>query len=557
MAKLSQILRKLNPYADTSDFFAKGPESTLRGRNKHFSFLGLILSITIMIFLLVIFGYWFSELVNSTKPNVVKSDLPQVTTNDTINVLSRHSTLQMGFGLLDSLSGQVIPPEGVYFVDATIEIYDPVNHNWEGRKSLIIEPCSHVHFPDASPPDYSGLLCFAEQENLYVKTQFDTYIDIMFRRCTEQNQGNCRSNIDYILDNSQWYNYYTLWSVNPTEYENPLYKTYNVLSAGILAGVMRSIKMPVKAIEFNSDNGWMFHSTKSYQAMAFDQVEYDMNAFTETDAFLDVQVYNSGDKVIYDREYRKIQNICADLEGLATIMILVFGLLIFPYLSFSRLKMYEPTVNDLYRIKKNGANPQGATSVELAKSSDPSQTGQNDQYAPINVQDIVIHCPPSTSANQNASAPNQNARQHPQPEPNSKLNISCFEFIRSYFRPEPQVKLLSQAAEEIEGSVDHLVIIQKLLEVEKLKMCLLTVNQRILFNNLDKPTICLVEEQKKKEKAKIQEESESIPVIYERSSKEEKDKTPHQAYAELKGKESQTELDKQLVLLYEKAHSSL
>lgn len=545
---MSKFLRKLNPYADTTDFFAKGPESTLRGRNRHFSYLGLIVSITIMIFLLVIFGYWFSDLVNSSNPDIVKSELPQVTVNDTVNVFTQYSTLQIGFGLLDFASGQMIDPEGVYYVDATLEIYDPNNYIWES-KPLKVEPCSSTHFPDMSPSDYYGLFCFAEQENLYVKTQFDSYIDIMLRRCTE---GACRPNLDDILDNSLWTSAYTLWSVNPTEYENPLYKTYSMMTAGIVSGLYRLIKMPVTDVEFNSDNGWMFHSTKSYKAMTFDQMEYDMAAFTQTDAFFDVKIYNSGNRVVYDREYRKIQNICADLEGLATIMIIIFGLFILPCLSFSRLKRYEPTANDLYRIKKS-SNP-GSSTVDHAKLSDPSQTEQNAQDAPVGVQDIVINCAPSTSSNQHASS--QNARQHPHPEPHSKLNISCFEFIRSYWRAEPQVKLLSQAAEEIEGSVDHIVVIQKLLEIEKLKMCLLTEDQRILFNNLGKPTLCLAEEQKKKNE-KVKKEKESVPAIYERSREEDKTKTPHQVYTDLKVKEGQSELDKQLLLLYEKSHVSL
>lgn len=551
MPKLSLCLKRMNLYADMTDFFAKAPESRLRGRNKYFSYIGLIVSIAIIIFSVLIFGYWFSDLVTSSDPDVVRSDLPQVTTNDTINIFSPQTSLQMGFGLLDSITGVLIDQEGVYYIDATLEIYDPVNFIWQSLP-LTTEPCSSYHFPDDNTSDYSGLICFTEQANLYVKTEFDTFIDIMFRRCTE---GDCKSSdeIDQILDNSQWVNYYSLWSVNPTQYQNPLYKIYDVMSAGVVTGVIRAIKLPVTSIVVNSDNGWMLHSTKSYSAMTFDQPQYDMFAFTETDAFLDVRIYNSGNKVIYDRQYSKIQNIFANLQGLASVMIIVFGLLICPCMSFARLKMYEPAANDLYRIRRTrnsgAALNADAGSVKINDDKqhgqqDPSQGGQNTEYAAVNVQEIVIN----TSE--------QNVRQDPQKEPDTKINLTLPQFIRSFWRHEPQVKLLSQAADEIEGSMDHLVVIQKLLEIEKLKMCLLTENQRILFNNLDKPTLCLAENSDKKS-AKGEDLSEkSVTVVYKRGG-ENKAKTLEQAYSELKGKDEYTELDKQLLLLFEKANGSI
>jgi hypothetical protein len=67
-----------------------------------------------------------------------------------------------------------------------------------------------------------------------------------------------------------------------------------------------------------------------------------------SDIFATLIIANSGNKILYHRTYMKIQDVLAQVSGLAGAAALVLGFFAQPY---AEIKMYEKAVKDIYKVK--------------------------------------------------------------------------------------------------------------------------------------------------------------------------------------------------------------
>ena len=71
------------------------------------------------------------------------------------------------------------------------------------------------------------------------------------------------------------------------------------------------------------------------------------------------------------------------------------------------------------------------------------------------------------------------------------LSVGYFEYLFAFLRPKSKqkIKAIGKGSKQIMLQLDFSMLFRKLIEIDRLKMCLLTTDQRMLFDNLSKPTL--------------------------------------------------------------------
>ena len=135
----------------------------------------------------------------------------------------------------------------------------------------------------------------------------------------------------------------------------------------------------------------------------------------------------------------------------------------------------------------------------------------------------------------------------------SPLRIGYFEFLLSFFRKKPKMKAIEKGSRQIMLKLDFLLIFKKLHEIDRLKMCLMTPDQRLLFESIQKPILELAVEGKRKKKKHHDdgEESETDEERWPTLSE------LREAYLNLKRAGCMTTLDRNLVFNYEKNRDAI
>jgi len=124
-----------------------------------------------------------------------------------------------------------------------------------------------------------------------------------------------------------------------------------------------------------------------------------------------------------------------------------------------------------------------------------------------------------------------------------KINVSFSKFLWSFVKQQPEMEIINKAEKEITDSMDIAALAKKCSDLDKLKMILLTPQERAIFDNLPVSVLSV----------KSEKDSSKIAVNYYKWVKSEKGKKQKvdDAYVFLKKNAKKTELQRKLLGLYE------
>jgi len=124
------------------------------------------------------------------------------------------------------------------------------------------------------------------------------------------------------------------------------------------------------------------------------------------------------------------------------------------------------------------------------------------------------------------------------------IKVSWSEWFKSFFKPQPQIKILHEAKTSIFETLDLVTLAKKVVEIDKLKACLLTHEQRVLFENL--PASMIVFDSTVDIKSE-----EAIRQYHWKESYKGDQRALKTAYMKIKKANPQKKLDRRLIKLYE------
>jgi len=123
-----------------------------------------------------------------------------------------------------------------------------------------------------------------------------------------------------------------------------------------------------------------------------------------------------------------------------------------------------------------------------------------------------------------------------------KIEVSWSDWLKSFFKSQPKVQIIKQAKGQILKTLDLVTLAKKVIEIDKLKACLLTHDQRVIFENLPSSVIAYDSDIKTKD---------AIRQYHWKESFKGDEKALKEAYLRITGAKTQRKLDKRLIKLYE------
>ena len=327
------------------DKFGIIPSINWKGDAKTHSYCGMLMTIVIFS-LVIVFAVLFST-------NMIYKRNPIQTQSILYGGLGKEHRLinddifKIGFGLMDGDSYKYFTDPTIYTVSASLNIGNNV-----GPDTVIpldLEICS-----TDKDSDFYQATCFSKKQThtsqIHLSKANVASIEVLFTRCQPGPGVTCAlsSDIDAKLAASVWTTSYTVWSVDPTNFEHPVTMDLTDESYEVPAiSTAKNLKIDLLAMEFDSDSGWITSSNNVEKMVTYESSQMDFLSSGYGDTFFILDLRMSGNKMSYKRQYDKIQNVLAQISGTMSLITIVIGLLAIPY---AQNNMYELLVNEAYSI---------------------------------------------------------------------------------------------------------------------------------------------------------------------------------------------------------------
>lgn len=316
--------------------------------------------------------------------------------------------------------------------------------------------------------------------------------------------------------------YYATNIVDVNNYERPVQQIYQITYCSLDPSASKEMRLTFKKTLLSSDDGIVFPNTKIAETFVIGGKYIESSQ--KTDDYVVRCTLYSGDE-IYSvvRRYQKFQEAIATVGGLANSLIAV-GLIItflekefivFVMIMGRLYSFYDPNRHNLEKLEtetkdhnvKDNKIEMTVISQKILNQDSPAKH-QDDVISPkLLPQDPFILEHFSEKDFQSVKGNKMNEKQEQKLKnvfntnkntKNKEISINFIEFLK--IRLHLPVKLTKKeqmfavAWKEFPQKIDLIEIIQKIHEIDKLKVILLTPEQNKLFNLLAKPTVILNED---------------------------------------------------------------
>ena len=651
------------------DKYGVSPSINWKGRPKTFSLCGIFATFLILVCVVIFAVLFSSDMVHKTNPTQTQSILYGGLNKETR--LIEDDIFTTAFGVMDSENYTYYQDPTIYSVTANLIVTDP--NLGEVSTPIDLESCSN----DPDDAMYQGY-CFAKTQSrlsgIYLGKDNIARVEISFDRCSAETVGvTCAADAETEdkLFNSIWTTMYSVWSIDPSNYEEPVSQDINDEWYDIPdTGKTKKLSVNLMAIEFNSDNGWAIKSNKIQKAVTYEssQIDFIDPGYGNTFFFLTLRM--SGNKASYSRTYQKIQSVLAQISGTMGLVTIVIGLVAVPY---AQSNMHELLINEAYKIvekekaskspkrrrkvkqnmmkriqdnsnkleEKPASNPKRPQEIQLIKISEAGKKASEAKYeSPVSrnfdgidtygnldsspsrfLEDYsAIRVSPNSRVKSALLGPKVEAspsnlylahkgdadptgpmdfksskfEENIIDQPNSEIRLETIgeekaimnptekielntkddleeddqeaneskkgtttpivrhkpesttfkEWFISNFKPSGRSKALNRGKSEVLQHVDVFSIIRRFQEIDNLKACLLNEHQRVLFDNIAKPSLVINSHLSTKDPNFITVEG------WDESYRGDKNRLC-EAYKKVVSQAGRTELDRQVLELFE------
>ena len=357
--------------------------------------------------------------------------------------------------------------------------------------------------------------------------------------------------------------------INNVNYENPVQIISAQKKIHNLKSFTKAVNFALEKVEVVTDRGLMVEDRFIQPFFRVLSKPHDV-IYDKSDALFIINIEKSSSKVSVTRNYMKLYTVLANLGGLMRMLWLMIFVMINPFITVFYQKSL---INDIFNFNDqefffNDDLPQ--------KKTRPSQINE----AIVKLKAFVRVFKTDYSKQKNMmkslkSAQNQAKIDSPTKEvigdvfkvKETSLDISILEslmyYVCNYKTLRMKKELIKRGSKAINKRIDISYIIQKLVEIEKLKVLLLDADQLKLFEYLPKPLLTNNKKaklfSKKKFFNKVQDTHNLITLNYfqEKWKQMDEDKNNKnilekitslfESYQRIKFKEHLTEIDQKLL----------
>ena len=427
------------------------------------------MSIVLILLSILSFFYFGENMIYRRNPDIKYSDFYDTTSN-LIDLKEENFFFSVGL----YQNEHYVYDESVYIPKIWLTI--------QSNESIIDIPIPLGRCKDENIPKNIDLAEYFKSNHIYQMYCIQNYSNIEFQVGTFDSSVSkslkvrisiCDSNndsllcqneekINEIIKNSQIVYIFTYCAVDSSNYENPFYLVGTTTEIPISNNTITNTVTYFQTIEMETDDGYLTNNpttSKSLTKMSDRILILPKNE--EKQLLVDSTLKLDKITKRYLRKYEKLQSVIAQTGGTIKIMIMVLFFLIKP---IATLGFYQDLCNDIF------------TYEIIAKTIRPKN--ENSTVRHPRRQVIVEEI--------DKDLKNKSKKR-------AKLKLNFFQYMWSFIRPNSfanfQRKHIDAANELLNKNLDIAHIINKLVEIEKLKFILFDKTQLTVFEYMPKPVI--------------------------------------------------------------------
>lgn len=339
-----------------------GLEST--NSNRYKTNLGAFSTFLVLISIIVISILFGQEIYKREKPSL--SSIKKLKLDSSISI----SDLSIYFGITTN-DGMLIENPQDYIHIKTSYVNSDVGGS-DSSSFNIINCSNHEALNEHINENYnkSNLLCFTYNNEIQINNdlfsenskslQFSIFsnicntndIDISNydRNCTSS------SSVPYSLNKLKFLLYYNSSYLNSDSYNNPIFNVTEHYSVPLSSVLKKNMKVDFSKNTLTSDNGWIIEDKYTYNLVQLDNIDTQYSQFTQItdnttyskneEELLIIQISSTNLITKFTRRYLKIQDLFAQIGGIATVAIALFQFLFYHYLRFGYIRSMYFILNE-------------------------------------------------------------------------------------------------------------------------------------------------------------------------------------------------------------------
>ena len=495
MAFKSRLKEKI--YSTLSiDFFSIIPSSkiTFLKKDKFSTKLGIFSSWVVIALTMVTFFNFGSNMIKHENPNFF---LSQIVTPDPENFELHPENFFFAFGL------QNLKNKSQHFIDETIYTVQVIKRTKiEGNimlQYLNTSTCDADKVPDINDlKDYfirnnvGKLYCIQNYSDIVpeLKSTWDGtfYKNVLVNvlACkNDSNKNDCQSpeTIKNTLNSANFAMYMTNLAVDSNNYENPIAYYGKQIYTPISSTTLTYIELLFAHLEFLTDDGFLFENIKETKTVNFVSSRQILTFNNETIMQLDLKLDKI--KTTYKRKYDTIQEVAANIGGIIQAIMIVMNFIV-P--SLANLDFRQTLANTLFYFDNNDYH------VKFSKGTNMNRSKMKIVSTQIKFKEKVREI--KNGFPRNGILPKKKLEIE---KLEKNVHITYWEYLFSCLKTDQtqkKIQLINKGLDMVDNTLDISFIMNKLIELDKLKLLLLNKSQLSLFQIIPKPVISLTKPRK-------------------------------------------------------------
>lgn len=335
------------------DHFGQGINWNIKDQDTCKTELGGVLTLVVVILLSTASWVTGNDIFYKLQPSIFTS--VQYYSHRPILTLNKES-LPFAVIIQDWYQNNIVNPK--YF---KMEILRFVINNTSGETSnrtLELENCTSDHFPNLNKEYLQNIgvlnyFCIKQQYG-QVSGYFDeealSFISLRLSMCNREINEDCapREEIEsFISTNSLNFNIYFQNSIFDTQnYQQPQVYFISNLYRIVQLNTFKYYGMFLREEVLSTDSGLIFPDISYLKNLAYDTYETDLSTMDESLSLAEIDIFSSNNQVSFTRSYLKVQDLMANIGGLAQFFFIVSEYLTFKFSSVKRDCDLMNTIHD-------------------------------------------------------------------------------------------------------------------------------------------------------------------------------------------------------------------
>ncbi|EAS02655.2 ubiquitin-conjugating enzyme family protein (macronuclear) [Tetrahymena thermophila SB210] len=523
------------------DIFGVGINIMFNQQNKHKTRFGGFITVIIVTLLSLLFLSSIQEMIYKTNPSVIYEQ--QIVSNP-----SRYNLTTNNFSFMVTLLDSTFNPiydETIYRIEGNF-LYKLPTINPDGsegtaqfyNKAIEMELCTEKSFQVENAKDYflnlpyQKMYCFKNIDDFYLVGQFEmdifSVIQINVIPCDDQDPQNkikCmeKTQRDQILSKTLLQVYYTTQVVQVSNNKQP----FNSIGATYFwetnIDFLQNINLLYIKTYVEDNQGLIFDDVKTQNSLLFSSERMMMSSKKDFSIYQISLYLEKNKEQKYLRKYLKISEAFSQVGGIFNVLFMIGCIIAQPY---SQMQLNRKLFNSTFQISKeifgsteiNNQIGGGDNSPSNKKEEQDNKRKSQEQLNQKKSLVSQILCKKKSQSITNKkqelqtkkTSTNEISKYKDQKQASNKANdssildmiktqlsevqISTKEYFLFYFNcfksyKSQTLEMIDYGSQQVLNYIDICFIINKIIELEKLKTVLLSDQQIKLFDFIPKPSI--------------------------------------------------------------------